>query len=96
MKTFETFNNLESELKQRGFKIEPVEFAENETQQCEKCCGQDCFKFYDKGWFIEGEFYCESHKQDALAVLQQVAEGAKKIQRDREETIRIRGENSGL
>lgn len=87
--------DLESELRKKGFNIERAQLPENEPRQCEKCMKEDCFEFYNEGWFIEGQFYCENHKEDILNVLRQINEVAIQRRKEEEEIIKKRREASG-
>jgi hypothetical protein len=68
----EIMDDLEVELKKKGYQIERAELSEDEPIQCEKCIKEDNFQFHNKGWFIEGEFYCNDHKGDALCILKDI------------------------
>lgn len=82
--------NLESELQKKGYHIKKARLPEGEPIQCEKCMKENCFEFHGEGWFVEGEFYCEKHKTDALSVLKQIDEGADRMRKEQEEIIKTR------
>ena len=92
----ETPVNLESELQNKGYKIERAILKEDEPIQCEKCMDENCFEFHSEGWFIEGEFYCGKHKAGFLTILKEIDEDVDKIKMVQEELIKKRLENSGL
>ncbi|OGY63848.1 MAG: hypothetical protein A3I24_00150 [Candidatus Harrisonbacteria bacterium RIFCSPLOWO2_02_FULL_41_13b] len=71
-----TEKSLEEKLREDGFRIEKAQ-VENEPRQCEGCMKEDNFKFHDRGWLLEGSFYCENHKAGALEVLRKINEDGK-------------------
>ncbi len=75
--------DLELELQKAGFFIKKAELLESEPLQCEHCMKEGRFDFYNRGWFIEGDFYCGEHKQSALEMLKKVKEGAEQSQEER-------------
>jgi len=42
------------------------------------------FQSYQEGWFIEGNFYCQKHKEEALRILEETAREAEKRRLERE------------
>ena len=88
--------NLEAELREKGFQIKRAQLPENEPIQCEECMKEDCFKFYNEGWFIEGEFYCSQHKENALSVLEEVDKDVERRRAEQERIVKERLKRSGL
>ena len=75
----------EEKLKEKNFSIEKAQLPEGEPIQCDKCIEEENFEFYDDGWFIEGEFYCDNHKEHALSILESIAQGVdeKRLEQER-------------
>lgn len=77
--------SLEEKLREKGYKIEPVE--EENLAQCDK---DNCFN--EAKWFIEGSFCCPEHKEGSLKMLEEVAEDVerKKLEQERIEEERLK------
>lgn len=89
--------SLEEKLREKGYKIEEMQLPEDEPQQCDKCMDKDNdFQFYQKGWFIEGQFYCPEHKEEALSFLEEIDKDVERRKLERERIIEERRKESGL
>ncbi len=87
-------NNLEKRLQARSYQIKEAELPEGEPMQCENCMSSNDFKFHNKGWFIEGNFYCLDHKATALEILEQIEQDVESRRKERDEIATKRLENS--
>lgn len=81
--------SLEEKLREKGYKIEPVE-KEN-WAQCDK---DNCFK--EAKWFIEGSFYCPGHKEGAIKALEEIDKDAERRRLEQERIVEERRRQSDL
>lgn len=88
---------MEEKLREKGYRIERAQLSEDESMQCGKCIDEDKdFQFHQKGWFIEGQFYCSKHKDGAINVIEEIDKDAEKRKLERERIIEERKKQSGL
>lgn len=73
----QNLDELEDELRKKGYYIEKVEVKDGEVPQ--SCLTDDCFD--DAEVFIEGSFYCSKHKE---MVLKKLKEADEEMRREKE------------
>ena len=80
-------------LRRHGFSIEKMHWPGGAPLQCEKCVDGGDFGFYDDVWAMDGEFYCDKHKEYMLEVFEKIAEETekRKMQREQDEAERRKG-----
>ncbi len=76
--------NLESGLRKKGYRIEKMSLSETGPIQCETCMKEGHFDFYDEAWFIEGNAFCQEHKEGALKKLEEADKKAQEEKTKRE------------
>lgn len=89
--------SVEEELRKKRYQIERVQLPEDEPIQCDKCMDKDNnFQFHQEGWFIEGQFYCSKHKEEAIMVLEEIDKDVERRKLEQERIVEERRKQFGL
>jgi|GEM_PF-6838628 len=73
-------------------RLEKAKLPENEPMQCEKCMKDGHFDFYDEGWWLEGVFYCNNHREYAQSIIDQIDQDVARRRQEQEDALKKKQE----